>query len=954
MRAPSANRFSRAASSPARAARAVARDVTSGAVPTDVSDVSRQQRRANRLARHSHPSHLRLLPAPGPNSPRTSHPPSPPLLPPPFLPPQVKCGVCAELLLRGQKDEHEKICVGKAAMCRPVAPGAPGAAAAAARAAAQAKLAGLGAGTRVPAHLRAPPRANPAAAKHGKEWADHVPPTKENVGPNHLAARKPPAPGIPNRGAGAALKKAAASSKASHPPSSRAGPQGPSAADALDDSDAGLDLKDRLKKHEGMATMKPNPNKVYVGDRAEVAGRKGSVMFVGPAEFAGGGIVVGLRLDEKRTTSECDGKYDGERLFRCKPGFGIFVPVEDVKKIDEVEDEDDLWDGLAGAPPSESGDERKPREGGGGDPVDALDNVVGQTAAKAKIQAMVNALQVNRRRVAAGGRAEPAPHVVLAGAAGSGKSTLARLVARIVSECDVSRHGPLVRPSRADLVAMGRSPGRTAELIAQQCEKAEGGVLLIDDFHRMLPIADAGNVRDTPGMEAMEALAAEVERRARKAGKGIVLVLAGEADGIAAARRLCPPLDAVLPAPVLLPDFTPLEVVQLLDRMASDRGFSLARGLREDKRLEAHVAEAARCADPTRRNAHLARALLEAAINAQTERVFSLGTIGKDTLTVLTCADFVGRDAAEGGASDGAAAEGGDARRMRDDTEKALADLEKVVGLDGVKDFIKSLRAQLLVEKERVAAGLPSAGGGVLHMVFAGNPGTGKTTVARIVANLLRALGVLRRGHLVEADRSSLVAGYSGQTALKTKAVVQEALGGVLFVDEAYALVSGDRDSFGKEALDTLMKEMEDHREDLVVIAAGYIVEMKDLLAANPGMESRFPTTLHFADYTAPELMKIAEAALEPQKMKLGEGAAELLATHFETEIATRAPEQKGSNGRGVRNLLEAAKRAQALRLAEVKAPKTLDDLTTLTAADCAAACGVPAPAAAKKKGAFW
>ena len=206
-------------------------------------------------------------------------------------------------------------------------------------------------------------------------------------------------------------------------------------------------------------------------------------------------------------------------------------------------------------------------------------------------------------------------------------------------------------------------------------------------------------------------------------------------------------------------------------------------------------------------------------------------------------------------------------------TEKALADLEKVVGLDGVKDFIKSLRAQLLVEKERVAAGLPSAGGGVLHMVFAGNPGTGKTTVARIVANLLRALGVLRRGHLVEADRSSLVAGYSGQTALKTKAVVQEALGGGLFVDEAYALVSGDRDSFGKEALDTLMKEMEDHRSDLVVIAAGYNDEMRDLLAANPGMESRFPTTLRFLDYDAPELMAIADAILRPQRLTLGEGA---------------------------------------------------------------------------------
>lgn len=245
-------------------------------------------------------------------------------------------------------------------------------------------------------------------------------------------------------------------------------------------------------------------------------------------------------------------------------------------------------------------------------------------------------------------------------------------------------------------------------------------------------------------------------------------------------------------------------------------------------------------------------------------------------------------------------------------------------------------------------------------MVFAGNPGTGKTTVARIIANLLRALGVLRRGHLVEADRSSLVAGYSGQTALKTKAVVQEALGGVLFVDEAYALVSGDRDSFGKEALDTLMKEMEDHREDLVVIAAGYNDEMKELLATNPGMESRFPTTLHFADYSPAELMKIAEAVLEPQRMKLGDGARELLVSHFEAEMANREPDAKGSNGRGVRNLLEAAKRAQALRLADVKGAKTVDDLTTLTAEDCATACGVAPPAgaakpqeASKKKGFF-
>jgi hypothetical protein len=171
-----------------------------------------------------------------------------------------------------------------------------------------------------------------------------------------------------------------------------------------------LDLKQRLKKHELMATLKPNKHKVYIGDRGEVGGRSGTVMFVGPAEFAGGGVVVGLRLDEKRTTSECDGKYDGERLFRCKPGFGIFVPVEDVTKVDDAADDDDDAPGPAGG---NSGGVNGESASSSLDPVNALERVVGKQEAKRKIQAMVNALQVNRRRVAAGGRAEPAPHVVL-------------------------------------------------------------------------------------------------------------------------------------------------------------------------------------------------------------------------------------------------------------------------------------------------------------------------------------------------------------------------------------------------------------------------------------------------------------------------------------------------------------------------------------------------------------
>merc|ERR1712151_1428463 len=197
--------------------------------------------------------------------------------------------------------------------------------------------------------------------------------------------------------------------------------------------------------------------------------------------------------------------------------------------------------------------------------------------------------------------------------------------------------------------------------------------------------------------------------------------------------------------------------------------------------------------------------------------------------------------------------------------------IEKVVGLEGVRKFIRSLHAQLQTEAERREAGVAVSGGaGNLHMIFSGNPGTGKTTVARIVAELLSAMGLLRKGHMVEADRATLVAGYSGQTALKTKQVVDQAMGGVLFIDEAYALVSEDgKDSFGKEALDTLIKMIEDRRQDLVVILAGYPDEMERLVATNPGVRSRFPTQVLFEDYTEPELIQIAERMLSSDEFVL-------------------------------------------------------------------------------------
>merc|ERR1719261_1486009 len=231
----------------------------------------------------------------------------------------------------------------------------------------------------------------------------------------------------------------------------------------------------------------------------------------------------------------------------------------------------------------------------------------------------------------------------------------------------------------------------------------------------------------------------------------------------------------------------------------------------------------------------------------------------------------------------------------RDESIKAaLAKLDSVVGLQGVKRFIRSLHAQLRTEAERRDAGLVVSGGaGNLHMIFSGNPGTGKTTVARIVAELLASMGILRKGHIVEADRAGLVAGYSGQTALKTKQVVDQAMGGVLFIDEAYALVSEDgKDSFGKEALDTLIKMIEDRREDLVVILAGYPDEMTRLVSTNPGVKSRFPTQVLFEDYAEAELLQIAEQMLSNDGFSLSSEARELLTTILARVSAAKGREQ--------------------------------------------------------------
>ena len=263
--------------------------------------------------------------------------------------------------------------------------------------------------------------------------------------------------------------------------------------------------------------------------------------------------------------------------------------------------------------------------------------------------------------------------------------------------------------------------------------------------------------------------------------------------------------------------------------------------------------------------------------------------------------------------------------------EDLLAELDSYIGLKVVKDEVHDLINMVQVYKLREQHGLPTTDMS-LHMVFTGNPGTGKTMMARMMARIYRSLGILSKGQLVEVDRSGLVAGYVGQTALKTQKVIEKAMGGVLFIDEAYALNGRSENDFGQEAIDTILKAMEDHRDDLVVIVAGYIEPMKRFLHSNPGLESRFNRFIDFPDYTLDELMAMFDMRCESKGYTLDPQARCALRQVIDRESTA---DVKGfGNGRGVRNLFETAIARQADRLGETAGEITREMLMCLTAED--------------------
>lgn len=268
--------------------------------------------------------------------------------------------------------------------------------------------------------------------------------------------------------------------------------------------------------------------------------------------------------------------------------------------------------------------------------------------------------------------------------------------------------------------------------------------------------------------------------------------------------------------------------------------------------------------------------------------------------------------------------------QRRERLRQVMRELDNLVGLEPVKELVREVQAWVEIQQRRSKVRLATAPL-ALHMIFKGNPGTGKTTVARIFGKMFEAMGVLSKGHLVECERADLVGEYIGHTAQKTREKVKSALGGILFIDEAYSLARGGEKDFGKEAIDTLVKSMEDHKDELVLILAGYRKEMAYFLQTNPGLRSRFPIHIDFPDYSTEELLRIATLMLDEREYRLTEPARRRLLAILEAKAAANDPHL--GNARFVRNLIERAIRRQAVRLVR-RRHVTRNDLLLITEED--------------------
>lgn len=505
--------------------------------------------------------------------------------------------------------------------------------------------------------------------------------------------------------------------------------------------------------------------------------------------------------------------------------------------------------------------------------VDELNALVGLGQVKQEVQHLVSYLKIDQVRRARGLRTvEMSRHMVFEGNPGTGKTKVARLLARIYRDLGILAKGHLVERDRSGLV--GGFVGQTALKVRDVVDEARGGVLFIDEAHTLAPEESQNDF----GREAIDTIVKLMEDHR----DDLVVIVAGYPERMSRFLRANPGLESRFNKRLIFEDYTALELSAIFRSLCHDSDYRLLQA--GEERLAEVLEDACAHRDENFGNARLVRNLFEKAVERHASRVAGLAATDADALTTLTADDI----------APGAG--------PQQPLHAILADMNHLVGLRRVMSEVAQLFDFLTVEAARRAAGLRGADLS-LHMAFVGNPGTGKTTVARLIGRAFHSLGVISKGHLVEADRSRLVAGYVGQTALKTEEVVRQALGGVLLIDEAYSLTPALPGDFGAEAIATLLKLMEDYRHDLVVIAAGYPDEIQRFLQSNPGLQSRFSRVLTFEDYDPDALLKIFLNMCHDGQYLTTASANQLLGELFRSAYERR--DGTFANGRFVRTVFE-------------------------------------------------
>ncbi|MBQ9649071.1 MAG: AAA family ATPase [Prevotella sp.] len=518
-----------------------------------------------------------------------------------------------------------------------------------------------------------------------------------------------------------------------------------------------------------------------------------------------------------------------------------------------------------------------------------LDRFIGMDEVKSAVREMAFSVQnsIQRAERGLGGQEKMSMHIILTGNPGTGKTTIARKLGEILASVGYLDSGHVVEVDRAKMVSPYQ--GETPKVVDRLCDKAMGGILFVDEAYTLAPLNVSGE-RDNQGAQALEKL---MKRMEDDRGK-FVVIAAGYRMEMENLFRINPGFRSRFNYFLDIKDYTPDQLFGIMLVFAKDKKYIFSKEGEELARKM--ITEMYNSRDKDFANGRTMRSLFDQICKKQAQRLqaANIANMTNEELMTITAEDIPY-----------------EAPKSVDITD-CLAKLEGLVGLTAVKKEVSNLASFLNLQ---IMRGETNTFQGK-HYVFTGNPGTGKTTVARIMADIFRTLGIVAKGQLVEADRSKLVAGFSGQTAIKTNQLVDQAMGGVLFIDEAYTLKSGDGDTFGSEAIDTLLKRLEDDRGKFICIVAGYTDQMHDFIDSNPGLKSRFTQTIHFDDYTPDELTEIFLNLAKGKNFNVDEETRAAIHRQFEQLYLRR--DKNFGNAREARRVFDEAVERQSQRLVKL------------------------------------